>query len=317
MSEPIYGLLSFPAPLHCAKETLGARTEISIGGVKGSFQLPLPPEWKPLEDDPLGKFLVPPKRAKTWKRGDKPLFWGRPRNYPKGDAEVHQALMVFLVGDDKRPEARRSIFAAFGHWIELFDIYVALLTRRDMSRSSVSSMYNSRLELPSFNKNRGPDRAHDLRNPVLIQVSLDDPVLNRDQFRRICRWCSSGKRPSLEYRLMFEAYQAWNKQDYRKAVIESATAAEVALTKRLTTEFKKRDIDFGEGLLDRFRTLGGIFELVRLLGITLPTKDYKQLLIEPRNKVAHKANFPTSDIAKTVITTTEELLVTCSSAIAE
>jgi len=57
-----------------------------------------------------------------------------------------------------------------------------------------------------------------------------------------------------------------------------------------------------------FVCLGGRFELVRLLGISLPEKDYEKLVIRPRNDVVHKGAFPDKMLANQVIAEVEKLL---------
>ena len=97
-------------------------------------------------------------------------------------------------------------------------------------------------------------------------------------------------------------------EDYRKAIIEGATALEVCLTARILEEFDTQGISFGEKLLQKFRMLGGRFELIRLIGVSLPEKDYATLVINPRNDVVHRAAFPDKALANQVITEVEELL---------
>ena len=54
--------------------------------------------------------------------------------------------------------------------------------------------------------------------------------------------------------------------------------------------------------------LSGRFELVRLLGIALPEKDYVTLIVNPRNDVIHRADFPSKALSNQAITEVEELL---------
>ena len=54
--------------------------------------------------------------------------------------------------------------------------------------------------------------------------------------------------------------------------------------------------------------LNGRLELVRLLSILFPEKDYKSLIVEPRNDVVHQANFPDETLADQVIAEVEPLL---------
>ena len=67
-------------------------------------------------------------------------------------------------------------------------------------------------------------------------------------------------------------------------------------------------ISFGDRLLKKFRMLGGRIELLRIMGITLPNKDYEALVVGPRNDVVHKAGFPDERLAHQVICEVEDIL---------
>jgi len=53
--------------------------------------------------------------------------------------------------------------------------------------------------------------------------------------------------------MLLEAYAARKNEDYRKAIIEAATALEICLTARISEEFDTLRISFGEQLLQKFR----------------------------------------------------------------
>jgi hypothetical protein len=73
-------------------------------------------------------------------------------------------------------------------------------------------------------------------------------------------------------------------------------------------EFKFQGVVYGEKILDKYRMLGGRFELAKTVGIPLPDKDYKKLILEPRNNVVHKAGFPDEKLAHQVISEVQEVL---------
>jgi len=54
--------------------------------------------------------------------------------------------------------------------------------------------------------------------------------------------------------------------------------------------------------------LGGRFELIKLLGVALPNKDYEVLVNKPRNDVVHRGAFPNKALANQVVTEVEGLL---------
>jgi len=143
---------------------------------------------------------------------------------------------------------------------------------------------------------------------IFIEMGSKDESLHLEQFKEVSRIASLGLGPRLEYRLVLEAYRARRNADYRKAIIEAATALEICLTNRISEEFRKKSISFGAGLLEKLRTLGGRFDLLRLLEIPLPDKDYTRLIVKPRNCVVHRADFPSKPLANQVIAELEDLL---------
>jgi hypothetical protein len=108
--------------------------------------------------------------------------------------------------------------------------------------------------------------------------------------------------------MLLEAYYARENNDYRKVIIDCASALEVCLNERIKIEFVKQGIPFGEKLLKKFRMLSGLFELIVMLGFKLPKKNYDKLIIETRNRVIHCAAIPTEAQANQAITEVRELI---------
>jgi hypothetical protein len=155
--------------------------------------------------------------------------------------------------------------------------------------------------------------------PTVVEITMSqtDESLHLENIKVACHFSSLGLSPRLEYQLMLEAYSAQRNGDYRKALIEATTALEICLTNRAKQEFTKQNISFGEGLLNKFRTLSGRFELLRLLSIELPNTNYKALIIEPRNGVIRKADPVSEPQAKQVINQVEQLLQLFSPQVSE
>jgi hypothetical protein len=309
--DKIYGIVDFPMSITCSKELLGKSSSITVGGVKGVLNFPLLPNWTLNEDNPLDKHLLPPEVAKTWKRGSDQIFWGKPLDYPMGTSCIYKMLMIFEVQKTDVVTSSNEIYRAFPKWIRLFDTYIELLTRQIITIDVTRQKPDARLDLLRLNNEGRLIRAYDddLIEPMIIRARNIDAMFKPDQFSLICKLCSSGLQPALEYRIMLEAYRAFNNEDLRKAVIESATAAEIVITKRIKQEFTELGLAFGEKLLKKFRMLGGRIELARLLDIDLPDRDYLKYLIDPRNEVIDKADFPKEGKTAEVIKLVEELLM--------
>jgi hypothetical protein len=91
----LFGIVDFLESVVCAPSVLGYRDTVLIGGVTGALEFPSLPDWSVKPDHPLDMPLIPPKAARTWKRGDEQIFWGRPCKYPLGISSVDRVLIEF------------------------------------------------------------------------------------------------------------------------------------------------------------------------------------------------------------------------------
>lgn len=305
----VFGIVEFTKTLFCAADSLGQTVNIQLAGRTGTLTLPsLPDEWDKVEQDPIRKPLLGPPPARTWKRGESPINWGYPTSYPTGTSGVELALLEFSLAPEDADASIQEIYGAFGSWLRLFEQYVTLLTTQ-RTRNRVSGGDGPGwLEL-FFGEDSGLKYIpRSTTTKITIEMGGGDEFLHLKQLHEVAQFASSGFHPRLQYRMLLEAYSARRKKDYRKAIIEGAAALEVCLTARILEEFNTQGISFGEKLLQKFRMLGGRFELIRLLEISLPEKDYATLIVNPRNNVIHHATFPDKALANQVITEVEELL---------
>ena len=315
MSEKIfYGILKFFRPIECSADALGQAVDISIGGHTGKLTLPSLPDWQDQDDDPFHKPLLGPSVACTWKRGEKLINWGRPSTYPMEQASVKRALVEFISHESNLESNAKKIYQCFGAWLNLFEQYVILLTTQNTRRNvyvegeDSDRLGNIELLIKEEAKLRDISSTDSQKIEIVILTSGVDETLHLEQLKEASYLSSQNFPPRLEYRLLLEAYNARKAGDYRKAIIEAASALEISLTDRILNEFDIQCVSFGEKLLKKFSALGGRFELARILGVALPDKDYTSLLINPRNDVIHRASFPNEMLAYQVISEVEYLL---------
>ena len=259
----IFGIIDFTSSLFCAKEVLGKTFEISLAGEHGLLILPSLPLWEKDENKPLNKVLLPPEEAKTWKRGDEPLYWGGPTSYPKGEAHVEKALVKFTLPTTNAKDICHKIYDEFSVWINLFEQYVTLFTTQNTRCDVEGANKSTRLEIL---EDKGSDIAYvprKNRKPIILITRVgSNESIHLEEFREACRVASMRFFPRLEYGMLLEAYHARQNADYRKTIIEAGSALEVCLTSRIVEEFKSQRISFGEKLLKKFRMLSGRFELI-------------------------------------------------------
>lgn len=311
--KKIYGIIEFPTPLVCSKDALGRTISVSIQGISGSIIFPSLPNWKENQDDPLSMLLVPPAPAKDWKQGEVPVYWGRPLSYPKGTSIVEKALFEFNISSDQSEEIAQKIYEGFNSWMKLFMQFVTLLaTQNAPLNMKIKNKYGNSLYLYYSNKDSFKRISRITPHQITITVNGDSENLNFEKLQEACRLTSIGRYPKLEYVLLLEAYNARDNDDYRKAIIEAASSLEICLTNRIMQEFTDNNITYGDKLLKKFRMLGPRFELSKILGIHLPTSDYKKLILDPRNGVVHKSQFSNKVVANKVISEVEKYLKTFS-----
>jgi hypothetical protein len=314
----LYGVVDLEEPIFCSNDILGHREPISIAGVSGYMEFPDYPDWGLKPEDPIHTPLQPPKSAREWKYGSDPILWGMPLSYPLKVSRIERVLVEFSMDADELTQAANSVRKSFFDWRTRFIEYFELITKQRRHKKIYVVGSVDGLDLFCWNEQNKVERPYD-NNPTAFKyvVSLEDTNLTNDKLAQICSYCNSGKSLSLEYRLQLESYRAMRIGDYRKAIIETAMAAELVLTKAIRSNLISSGVPYGEKLLKKFRMLSGRFELARIVGVSIPDRDYTNLLVEPRNLVVHQADFADEHKAITAINVVDELLVSLATCLSE
>jgi|GEM_PF-3192792 len=306
-TRTVYGIVGFEEAIACARDVLGHREVISIGGVEGTIEFPSLPYWSPTDSDPLHMPLVSPETAKGWKLGGEPVCWGRPTSYPAGYASVSCVLLEFVIPDSELRAAANQIRDAFMQWRSMFNDFLELITKQRRTRAVEVTGEVSGLHLFYWDVDGKHAWAYDDNIHVTITSTGGDTYLKLAQLKQICRLCSSNAQPSLEYSLQLDAYRALRAADYRKAVIDSATAAEVVLTKAIVKWCNENGKD-SEEVLKQKKTLGGRLKLARKHVIPLPSIDLYKLVVEPRNDAVHEGKATIKGTATQAVDAVDDLL---------
>ena len=101
-----------------------------------------------------------------------------------------------------------------------------------------------------------------------------------------------------------DARSLHNNGQWRRAVIDAATAAEVGITSWIDAN---ADAKVKADLAKKPRTLGGLWRLYKKLGGAVPD-DFQKLVVDPRNDAAHRGMSLTSEQSAKAIDATEALL---------
>lgn len=101
-----------------------------------------------------------------------------------------------------------------------------------------------------------------------------------------------------------DARSLHNNGQWRRAVIDAATAAEVGITSWIDSN---ADAKVKADLAKKPRTLGALWRLYDKLGGAVPA-DFQKLVVDPRNDAAHRGMSLTSEQSAAAIDATEALL---------
>lgn len=296
-------ILDLLSGIEFANDALGHRENVTIGGINGVLETPSLPNT--LSDG--RRRLVPPKAATTWKCNNDPLFWGYEIVYPDGIVRLTELLIEFQVPASKIHDHSKLVKESLRSWCSTFFDFHDLLTKHPVARVSRDndSVQHELFILDANNRKSVPyQQTVHLYSPI----TMGRYALSRANFCKICRLCSIGAQPSLPYRVQLQAYRALMEKDYRKAVIESAVAAEIVLTQALEKHFKNAGLNYGDKIMQKFRTLGPSFELAKIVELTLPDIKFKEKVVDPRNLAIHQAKSFEPSEAYSVVTAVDQLL---------
>ncbi len=308
---PIVGLIEFPFSFICSKEVLGESIKISIGEISAKITFPSYPNLEDDKIDRLSRPLDPPNQYKDWRRGDESLKWGSIVVLPRGSSIVERVAIEFMVPSEQEGAVCKIVYTEFEKWLELFEQYVRLLTTQT-TRHNYNTYNGYENALLLFSNSESSPRYIPTTRTTNLKGSWPDEKkdLTLERLKECCRLASLGRLPVFEYKLLLEAYDARSNNDYRKAIIEAATALEVCLTNKILIELSaNNNINSSEKLLKKNRTLGGRFTLCKKIGIQLPSNNYKKMILDPRNEVIHEPKLPTNrQNANEVISEVEKYL---------
>ena len=101
-----------------------------------------------------------------------------------------------------------------------------------------------------------------------------------------------------------DARSLHNNGQWRRAVIDAATAAEVGITSWIDSN---AEADVRDSLARNPRTLGALWRLYRDLGGAVPA-NFQQVVVNPRNDAAHRGMSLTPEQSAAAINATSTLL---------
>jgi hypothetical protein len=163
------------------------------------------------------------------------------------------------------------------------------------------------------------DIQHELQSDAYAAGRLYEPrQVSEWQWRHALAHSANGDSPIAARALLATAATNTCEENYRPAVLDAATAAELTLTKGIADKIKTHGADTKlSELLLKNKTLGALIQLARDFHMTLPP-DVNKNLVEKRNKVTHQGYIPTREdaseairVAQIIVTTLDPFPIHC------
>lgn len=234
---------------------------------------------------------------------DKSQTGGIPVSYPEGISIITNLLMKFSVSNNNFQDVANIIFDKILNWKSVLYKYLKLVSKIRIYNYEIS-INNMPLQLFLDTK---PIKYNNY--PTLYgKLPSNDDCINSKIFEKSLSLTSSRENIPLHYELLYNAYIELENNNYRNSVIDAATCLDTLLVQRINTEFSKRKIDFGDDLLKKYSMINGKIELLKILKVTIPTKDYQSKILGPRNKAIHTGDLLNKKIANEVIIEVEKFL---------
>ena len=299
MIKRLKGLIHLSDSILCKKEILGLNFYAMIAGVEVVVSFPLYP--KAVIENPLlgigeSNKLLPPENGIKW--SDK-IEWGYPMQYPSGHSLVSVLSIVIENEENDFEKQAERLYAGIDKWSQSFLDYIKLDTKQNIERDRNISAKTCRLDL--FNgKNEYIQNNPEMH--LYLNIPKTEMFASLETMEAAIQFASSGKELYLEYQMLLSSYEARKNNRNREAILDACAAIELALVNKTKVFCKSKGLSPGL-LLDKYRYLGERFALVKKIGIKLINKDYKTIVVDPRNSVMHNKEINPSDI------TTDNLIV--------
>ncbi len=307
--DRIEGLINLPFGIWFVKSVLGKEFPIKISNFIGVSALPRYPINKKKLQLILHSQLRPPKNIQSSMYDDYNTNWGHPVLYPDGISEVN-ALAIWFDFDNKELSLKNSmkIYEQSSDWLNRFREFTEIITGQEVRRTPRIITKDLKTELWIYDKDNKPYHFKG-KNLSRIKIPNKDQYVNTAIFKKIISHCSDGYSPNLIRILFKDSIRAFDHHEMRRAILDATTAIELLLTQKIRSILiKKHDPSFCDSILEKYKTLGSLFELSKILKIQLPSGELQKEIVKPRNDAIHRGLVPRESIARKILFKCEELI---------
>jgi hypothetical protein len=225
--------------------------------------------------------------------------------FPQPDARLESAT-----------EVADALFESIGEWSRRLEDWLDVSLNEDRADTASHPLVSKttermhqvvdRLELKYVDEARTVSKLLAYLPPYSIDFLPQTPLVT-ETWSRILDHANAGREPPNERILLRDSRVQLAENHNRRAVLDAATAAELALTLMLDEILSGLPRSVGELIRRGARQLGPLAETLQRLGTRLPAS-FRQDLVEVRNQVIHAGYEPSTDMARRTVQLAHDLV---------
>ena len=207
--------------------------------------------------------------------------------------------------DEEFDAAAQDFVTELEHWRMHFASWVGIATSQDLvGLGGNTDAFTSRAPISTWTSNANGKRARYKEWEFdTHRNQIEDRSLELHGLQACATATGNHGAPSTEWVFIRDARSLLNGGQHRRALIDAATAAEVAMATLIDKYFATADTDeiVRTALVDRYQALEGRTELLKRLRPGLLSNRLQRHLIEPRNDATHGGHSLTFEQAQTAV----------------
>lgn len=287
----IDGIVDLPIPLHVEAEALGGRVSVNIGQHKGMIGFPALPDSGIPKNGQVSFLNAPVLGARSLPdltlHGSPLNRWGYISS-SRGDTFIERIRIRIPLGDSQEsvPDQMGTLGRAFDAWFSLVRDWICAWSGQLWDRD----FYRKRCHVSATVRLNGKPGLYG-SGVSSERVTFGENAATRDQVLAAFRCASKHYNLPLPYAFLLRSRSDRENGDFRQAIINACTAAEVSLSSAVEDALNSAKVR-ERTVVNIMRQSSGVVEIFRILiatGAPTPVSDDRVMdqLAKPRNDAVH------------------------------
>jgi hypothetical protein len=291
------GYIQFENKIPVLIDCLDQKYPISISGINGFLFTPkMFSGFNEISEHQLGPLQSPSCGEVKYTNN---FYWGSVNSWPKGNSEIQTCSIIFPdIDEDEFEVVANLILNCLEEWRNLLvdNINVALQGNYSGISRIINSTGSSFIGYTLFKKSSGTNNefiTKKIQNQSISVVILNIKGFNQKSLQKILDETSLKKIPLLPFYFFLDAEKAELESNYRKSILDSATAIEVCFSMIIAKHLPSQN-KFNKYIFSKHYSLSQKRDLLKALEVSLPftDKEYIVNIDKIRNRVIHGGYSP-------------------------